>query len=214
MTIDLYYHPASGPTRAVLMTAKCLGVDLNLKYVDLLAGEQMKPEYLKMNPQHGVPTIDDNGFYLWESRAICTYLVNKYSPDSPLYPKDPKERALVDRLLYFDIGTLYKAEGEYLYPTLFMGKAEDPEKKEAFEKTLAFLEEFLSKTPYVAGDHLTVADLSILASLTFAELKDFSYAAYPKITAWLNKMKSEVPDFKEINEIPINEFKEVLRSKK
>ncbi|XP_042905063.1 glutathione S-transferase 1 isoform X3 [Parasteatoda tepidariorum] len=214
MPVDVYIFPVSGPCRAVLMTAKMIGLDVNKKILNLAGGDQLKPEYIKMNPQHTVPTIDDNGFYLWESRAVCTYLVNKYSPDSPLYPKDPKERALVDRLLYFDIGTLYKAELEYMYPILFLGKAGDPEKKEAYEKTVAFLEEFLSKTPYVAGDHLTVADLSILASLTFAELDDFSYAAYPKITAWLNKMKSEVPDFKEINEIPLNEFREALKSRK
>ena len=214
MTIDLYQLPASGPCRAVFMTAQHIGIDINKKNVDLMAGEQLKPEFIKMNPQHCVPTIDDGGFYLWESRAIQTYLVNKYAPDSPIYPKDPQARALVDRMLYFDIGTLYKAESEYLYPQLFKGEAANAEKEETFKKALTLLEEFLSKTSYVAGNNITLADFSILASLTFAEIADYSFESYPKICAWLQKLKSEVPNYKEINEDPLNQFKEFLKSKK
>lgn len=66
MPIDLYYVPGSSPCRAVLLTAKALGLELNLKLVDLHHGEHMKPEFLKMNPQHTVPTLNDNGFCLWE----------------------------------------------------------------------------------------------------------------------------------------------------
>lgn len=214
MSIVLYQLPASGPCRAIAMTAQHIGVEITTKNVDLMAGEQLKPEFVEMNPQHCVPTIDDGGFYLWESRAIQTYLVNKYAPDSPVYPKEPKARAIVDRMLYFDIGTLYKAEGDFLYPQLFMGKPADAEKEESFKKALVLLEGFLEKTPYVAGDHLTLADFSIVASLSFAEVADYSFDPYPKITAWLKTMKSEVPNYKEINDVPLNEFKEFLKSKK
>ena len=51
-SIDFYYFAGSAPCRAVLMTAKMVGVELNLKEVNLMAGEQMKPEFLKMNPRH------------------------------------------------------------------------------------------------------------------------------------------------------------------
>merc|ERR1719370_636707 len=92
----------SGPCRGPMLTAKALGLELNLKKLDLFAGEHRKPEFVAINPQHVVPTLVDGDFTLWESRAISAYLVNKYGKDDSLYPKDPKTRAMIDRLLYFD----------------------------------------------------------------------------------------------------------------
>lgn len=106
--IDLYYVPTSPPCRAVMMTAYLVGVDVNLKIVDLMGGELLKPEFLRMNRQHNVPFIDDNGFYLNESRAICAYLVNHYGPKvAHLYPEDPQQRAIIDQRLNFDASSLF-----------------------------------------------------------------------------------------------------------
>lgn len=77
MPIDLYYMSLSAPCRAVLLTAKMVGVEVNLKTVNLMEGEQMKPEFIKINPQHTVPCLEDSEFVLTESRAICAYLANK-----------------------------------------------------------------------------------------------------------------------------------------
>ena len=52
MPIDFYYTAASAPCRSVMMTAKVVGVELNMKPLDLMAGEQMKPEFVAINPQH------------------------------------------------------------------------------------------------------------------------------------------------------------------
>lgn len=103
---------------------------MQIKTVNLFVKEQLAPEFVKINPQHCVPTIDDDGFYLWESRgelilsrdlnrltnfpslfnfhlAIAQYLVETKVPGNTLYPSDPVERALVNQRLYFDAGTLY-----------------------------------------------------------------------------------------------------------
>lgn len=65
-----------------------------------------------MNPQHTVPVLDDNGFILTESRAIMQYLANAYAKNDTFYPKITKKRAIVDQMLLFDMGTLYKAFAE------------------------------------------------------------------------------------------------------
>ncbi|XP_076369105.1 glutathione S-transferase 1-like [Tachypleus tridentatus] len=214
MTIDLYEMPASGPCRAVRMVAKIIGVDLNLKEVNLRAGDQNKPEFVKMNPQHCVPTIDDAGFYLWESRAIMKYLVNKYSPESSLYPKDAQKRAVVDRMLFFDLGTLYKAQGEFFYPQIFHGQAPDSEKENNYKTALGYLEKYLEKSSYVAGDQLTLADISIMASLSMMEVLDYDFSNYPKITAWISNMKQEIPDYKEVNDEPLEVFKNWVKNRR
>lgn len=61
-----------------------------------------------MNPQHCVPTLIDDGFVLWESRAIAIYLVEKTHPKGhPLYPNDVKQRAIINQRFQFDVGTLH-----------------------------------------------------------------------------------------------------------
>lgn len=214
MPIDLYYVSGSAPCRGVLLTAAALDIELNLKPTNLMAKEQLKPEFLKMNPQHVIPTIDDNGFYLWESRAIMGYLVDQYAKDDSLYPKEPKARALVNQRLFFDIGTLYQSFANYYYPTIFMGAPADPEKWEKIQQAFEFLDKFLEGEKYVAGKRLTIADLTILATVTTFEVMNFDIAKYPNVTRWLNKLKNEVPKYQEANGDGCIAFKELVESLK
>lgn len=100
--LQLYYALASPPSRAVLHTIRVLGLEVEIKNVDLTRGENLSPEYLKLNPLHQVPVLVDGDFVVTESRAIMAYLVNSRLPDSSWYPLDAKTRALVDERLYFD----------------------------------------------------------------------------------------------------------------
>lgn len=70
--------------------------------MNLMAGDHKTEEFLKLNPQHNVPTVVDDGFVMNESRAIMCYLVDTRSPDSTLYPSDPKARFIIDHRLYYD----------------------------------------------------------------------------------------------------------------
>lgn len=82
MGLELFWHPVSPPARAAELACKYAGVPVDRKFVDLMKGEQLKPEYLAMNPQHCVPTMRDGSLVMWESRAIMQYVFNKYKPTS------------------------------------------------------------------------------------------------------------------------------------
>lgn len=70
--------------------------------MDLSKKEQFKPDFLKLNPAHCVPTlIDEDGTVMWESRAVAAYLIDSKSPGNSLYPKDARKRLAVDQSLYF-----------------------------------------------------------------------------------------------------------------
>ena len=114
MTIDIHGMNLSGPCRIIYMTAECLGLEYNMIECDLFKGENKTEEYLKLNIQHSIPTLVDGKTILNESRVAAAYLVNKYGKDDKLYPKDPETRAMVDQMLYFDMGVLYKSYGEVM----------------------------------------------------------------------------------------------------
>jgi len=80
------------------MTAHALGLELNKKKVDLDAGDHLKPEFVKLNPQHTIPTLVDGDFAVWESRAILIYLAEKYDKEGSIYPKDPQQRAVINQI--------------------------------------------------------------------------------------------------------------------
>jgi glutathione S-transferase len=102
----VFYHSVPSPySRAVLLLIRYLGIDAEVKVLDLLEKkEHMTPEFLKINPQHCVPTIDDDGYYLWESRAILTYLLESRAPE--LVPTSPKEKAILNQRLHYELGGL------------------------------------------------------------------------------------------------------------
>lgn len=113
MAPRLFYATMSPPSRMVRLVARKIGLDLDLKLINTEAGELYTPDFLAINPQHCVPTMDDNGLVLWESRAIAMYLISQYAPCDSLYPKCPRNRATVDHMLQFDLGTLYARLNDY-----------------------------------------------------------------------------------------------------
>nr|AAV91371.1 hypothetical protein 3 [Lonomia obliqua] len=207
MTIDFYYMGSSAPCRTVLLTAAALDVKLNLNVVRMMDQEHLKPEYIKINPQHTIPTLVDDGFAVWESRAIARYLVNKYGGDSSLYPKDPKTRAIVDQRLDFDMGTLYQRYATYFYPQLLQGAAPDEAAFKKVQEALEFLNIFLEGNKYAAGSSLTIADLSLVATISTMEATQCSISEYPNIVKWYDLVKATAPGYKEANQKGIDEMK-------
>ncbi|KAH8382062.1 hypothetical protein KR009_001642, partial [Drosophila setifemur] len=211
--MDFYYSPGSSGCRTVLMTAKALGVELNKKYLNTREGEQLKPEFVKLNPQHTIPTLVDNGFSIWESRAIAIYLVEKYGKDDSLFPKDPKKQAVVNQRLQFDMGTLYDSFANYYYPLFRTGQPGTPEDFKKIETAVGFLNTFLEGQDYVAGDHLTVADIAILATISTFEAVDFDLSKYPNVDRWYKSAQKVTPGWDE-NVEGVQRLKDMVNAKK
>ncbi|XP_046689186.1 glutathione S-transferase 2-like, partial [Homalodisca vitripennis] len=65
MPLVLYYTETSPPTRSVDLVIHALGLTAEHKEVDLFSNEHLSPDFLKINPLHTIPAVDDNGFILW-----------------------------------------------------------------------------------------------------------------------------------------------------
>nr|AFD34184.1 glutathione S-transferase [Argyresthia conjugella] len=200
--IKLYHLPPSPPCRAVRMLAMALNLELELVMTNLMEGEHLKPEFLKMNPQHTLPTIDDNGFILWESRAIMAYLVNAYGRDDSLYPKNPRLRAVVDQRLNFDVGTLYARYIAYYAPVLFFGQEKDEEKQKKLDEAIGWFNSMLEGRTFSAGDNLTIADITIIVTFSTLEALEYDFSEYENVQKWYERTKKalEPYGYKEIDE--------------
>ncbi|XP_026732242.1 glutathione S-transferase 1-1-like [Trichoplusia ni] len=201
MAIDLYRTEASASCTTVQLVAAALDLKLNLIDLDMQGSDHLKPEFLKMNPQHTIPTIVDDGFALWESRTIARHLVNKYGKDSTLYPTDVKLRALVDQRLDFDLGTLYTRFAQFLYPQV-MGAPADEALGKKLDGALEVLNALLEGNVYAVGKHLTIADLSLVSTVSYLEAADISLKEYPNLLKWYDLVKSSAPQYKELLERP------------
>ncbi|XP_050072029.1 glutathione S-transferase 1-like, partial [Anopheles maculipalpis] len=150
----------------------------------------------QLNPQHCVPTLVDNGFALWESRAIMCYLVEKYgsTTDESLYPSDPQRRAIVNQRLYFDMGTLYQRFGDYYYPQIFEGAPANESNYAKIGEALAFLETFLEGEQFVAkGKTISLADISVYATLTTFEVAGYDFSGYSNVVRWYKSVTACIP---------------------
>ncbi|CAG9839372.1 unnamed protein product [Diabrotica balteata] len=214
MAPTLYMIPFSSAARSVILCAKALGVELNEKQVDLLNREQFTQEFLKLNPQHTVPVLDDDGFVLVDSHIIMTYLVAKYGKDDSLYPKDIKKRAIVDHRLHYDSSILFPRGVSISKSLLIEGEKEiAPKSLTALEEAYTITEKFLEKNNYIAGDQLTVADFSFITSISswnaFFNLKE---AKYPKIVAWMKRMQA-LPYYKQGNQVGLDQYFAIMKDK-
>jgi glutathione S-transferase len=140
-----------------------------------MEGEQMKPEFLAMNPFHTIPTFkDSSGFALGESNAILRYIANKYAPE--FYGgNDWEQRALIDWALDLRSMKIYTDhnKGDFaniVYPIMgFAGAPEDQAKSNAgcVESLNALAELHLKGKKFIGGFSPCIADFS-LAPIIYA----------------------------------------------
>ncbi|GAB0099737.1 glutathione S-transferase 1-1 [Sergentomyia squamirostris] len=196
--LKFYHFGVSPPSRCALLTIRNLKLDVEIILVDLMKGAHLESGFVKLNPQHTVPTIDDNGFILWESRAIATYLVSSRAPGSSLYPSDVKKRAVVDARLYLD-QSLQLAGRDIMLPIHKGETTIAQDKKDSVYKLLENFNAFLEGKKYAAGDELTVADLALLSSISTLQHLGANFSKFSNLSAWYKRLES-VPGFAENEE--------------
>jgi len=163
--MKLYGHPWSINTRKTLATLAEKGHDVPLTLVMLPQGEQKRPAHLQLHPFGKVPVLDDDGFVLYESRAINAYLDAKLTGPA-LVPADARSRARMDQWInvadaYF-IPFAHQLIVERLFRRYLGGERNDAAiaaGRAGIAPALDALEAGLGKTPYVAGDAFTLGDV-------------------------------------------------------
>lgn len=93
-------------------------------------------------------------------------------------------------------------------------KPVDGGKEAPFREALSYLDSVLSTETYVSGTHLSLADISIICSLSFSEAAEYDLTPYQKLTGWMARVKSELPEFEEINGEAMKRFTQYLQFKK
>lgn len=169
---------------------------------------------MQLNPQHTVPTLDDNGYILCDSSAIATYLIEKYAKDDSLYPKDVQIRGKINQRLFFNSSVLFVKSLPCRRAVFLEGATEFPPASVAeIQAAYDLLEVFLKDEPYLVGNTLTVADLCTVAVFSTALIVvPLEAEKRPKLNAWYERLK-QLPHFDEINEQRVDIFKKLIFDK-
>jgi glutathione S-transferase len=190
--IEVWGRKNSFNVQKVLWCCEELDVPYRRHDAGGLFGGTDEDEYLAANPTGLVPTISEDGFTLWESNTIVRYLSAKHGAGT-LWPEDPAERALADKWMDFQLGTLFPA-----FKDALLGLVRTPPEQRDDEKiqaavratagVLPVLDDHLGEHDYVAGSSLTMGDVA-LGSLVYRWLElDIDRPDLPSLQAWYGRL--------------------------
>jgi glutathione S-transferase len=146
------------------------------------------PQYVKLNPNARVPTIDDDGFVLWESAAINLYLAEKYK--SPLWPTDMKARGRMLQWAFFiandvEANMVTVMQNRVMFPPEKRNAKLADEADAKLPPKLKVLDEHLSKNKYFGIERWDMADFMVASvCFSFTAMK-YDLSRYPHFEKWL-----------------------------
>jgi glutathione S-transferase len=193
----LYQHPMSTNARRATMAALHLGIPIELRVVDLAKGEHRDPKYLKLNPNHKVPVLQDEDFTLWESYAIMQYLADK-TPQQTIYPVDVSARADVNRWLFWCAQHFAPAVGvlnweNSIKAMIGLGGPDPAEVKRGEQQFIEFggvLDAHLTERDWICGGTLTLADMAIAAPLADISRAKLPIDGFSNIQRWFAAVRA------------------------
>ncbi|XP_070509740.1 glutathione S-transferase 1-1-like [Chironomus tepperi] len=187
----LYCNVHGVPSQMVLLTIRNIGIDIELRYIDLFKGEQNTPNFLRINPLHQIPVLHvaEDDYVVTEARAIMLYLANVTK--SSFYPIELKKRSIIDSRLFYDATTAYPAVKQFVHQILRVGVKRVPnEVRENIESVLSTLDSFLINSNWFAGDELTLADFAFLPSVESIKCWGADFKNYPRLNKWYERCKT------------------------
>jgi len=181
-------------TMKTLYVLEELGTEYNFTFMNLFKGDNKQEDFLKLNPMGKVPVLQINDDSLFESGAICRYVANQ--AQSPLYPEDKLQRAKVDQWMDYFTCHLGRWLNVLYFENFIKEKANmgqpDPENCAEADKfslqQMAIIDSHLTDNDYLAGDHMTIADICAFAYIEQVKFFDFSWQDFPHVKAWFDKL--------------------------
>lgn len=189
MALKIYGVARSRAFRTLWMAGE-LGLPYEHVKLDFADGSTRRPGYLAMNPNGHIPSIDDDGFRLWESMAINLYLAKKYGGGAGgLYPQGLEDEARAWQWSFWGMTEVERPALTMLLNRIGPEQSRDAAAAEEAERALAaplkVLDAAVTATPCLLGASFTVADLNVASILAWARQARADLASFPKAEAWL-----------------------------
>lgn len=192
--IKIYHSPLSRSLRVVWLCEE-LGIDYETSELEMFSPAMKVPEYLAVHPLGKVPAIDDQGFVLWETVAIFSYLVNRYSDGALMPPPDSTAGALVlqwmtyaENPLTVIMGELAANSGTGLMPEEMRDPALVVRGEEIAQSLVDIAERALGDSDYIVGDNFTAADIMLVYGLFIAGHLEYVGEHTPKLRNYCERL--------------------------
>ncbi|WP_448247339.1 glutathione S-transferase family protein [Thalassotalea agariperforans] len=191
--LKVYGDIQSGNCYKVKLLLALLNIEHQWCHIDILKQESQSPDYLAKNPNGKIPLLElDNGEFIAESNAILNYLAD----GTPLLPSDKLTRAKVLQWQFFEQYSHEPYIAVARFINKYLGLPEDRladyhSKQAGGNKALSVMEQQLAQTPYLVGDSLTIADISLYGYTHVADEGGFDLSKYPAILRWINNIQAQ-----------------------
>jgi len=195
--IDLYYAPTPNGWKISIMLEEA-GMEYKVIPVNLGAGDQFKPEFLKISPNNRMPVIVDSEgpggeeISVFESGAILMYLGEK---SGKFFPQSDKERIKVLEWLFWQIGGLGPMAGQVShfvnYAPNFPGDHSYSEKryKNEYDRLLGVMNMVLEERDFLAGEY-SIADMASFPWVTAYKRYEVDLDSFKNVRRWFDEIKS------------------------
>ena len=205
-TLQIWGRLNSLNVRKVVWAAQEVGVPFTRTDAGMAFGIVKTPQYLQMNPNALVPTLQDGELVLWESNVIVRYLLAKYGNEA-LYPQDLAQRFDAERWMDWQQTTLNRAGG-----AAFLQLIRTPEDKRdhvaiaqsvaAMAPLLEQLNAHLAQNAYFGGDHFGMADIPLGCEIHRWFGLPQARPALPHLERWYTSVSSR-PATRGVLELPL-----------